>query len=69
MKTNKAKCIFGGTPIKVGDIIFIGKRRCILQVKIHKGVEDCDDCAISNERECFYFPCSDIYPKEIKGGL
>ena len=69
MKTNKAKHMFNGTLIGVGDIVFIGKRRCILLAKTHTGIEHCNECAINNERECTYFPCSDLYPKEIKGGL
>ncbi len=68
MKTNKAKYMFNGTPIKVGDIIFIGKRRCILVAKTHR--DFCNECAINNSiLNCASFPCIDFYPKEIEGGL
>lgn len=69
MKTNKAKRMFEGTSIGVGDIIFICKRRCILLAKTHAGIEYCKECALNNEIKCSYFPCADFYPKEIKGGL
>ncbi len=70
MKTNKAKHMFEGTLIGAGDIIFIGKRKCILLARINKGVEHCDECAFNNNiLKCSYFPCTDFYPIEIKGGL
>lgn len=68
MKTNKAKHMFEGTLIGVGDIVFIGKRKCILLSKTYRGV--CNECALNNNQmKCSYFPCIDFYPKEIKGGL
>lgn len=69
MKTNKAKYMFKGTLIGAGDIIFIGKRKCILLARTYKGIEHCNECALNNRIECSYFPCTNIYPIEIKGGL
>lgn len=58
--------IFRGKKIDRHDIITINKKRCIL---IQQGGRQCFDCALNHSITCAGFPCSDFYPKEIKGGI
>ena len=61
---------FRGELIHLGDVIRIKRSRCIVVKKNLDSGDICPKkCFLYQSSMCNMFPCSEMYPKKLKGGL